>query len=549
MGGAAVAQEAAPQEAQRGNGLPGALIRDYTEPRLQSLDRSGQTLEDLVRDGKILLTEEDAVRIALENNLDLSVERYSPYFSFWGIEKGRAVMNPVVSFNTNVNRLVTPAANLLQGGETLLNLNTLYDVTFHKPFEQGLDVDLNFNTRRLRSNNFFTSLNPSLTPTLSVNVTQHLLKDFGKVSRGRFVKIARNSFGMSQEDFASKAMDVVTTVLNTYWDLVYSDEDIRVKEASRKLAELVLEQNRIQVDVGAMAPLDVVQAEAEVATRDEQLVVSRYNRRLADEQLKKLLSPRVDAASIPFPIEPASKPALPASPPSDPDQAVQRALEIRPEVKRQRLDIENRKIQVDYARNQLRPTLDVVAGYSQNGLGGNRVIRDTSGGFFGAPVVAIEPGGFFDSLDSLFSRKYLGYTVGFNFRVPIGNDEARANSAQAQIEYRQGQERLRSVRQRIALEVRQAYDALEMNQARVKAAEATVRYSDRKLQGEQDKYSLGASTTRFILEAQRDLEDARSRLLRAQIDLIKSRVAVDRAVGDTLGAHNMELSDALPSFK
>jgi outer membrane protein TolC len=123
----------------------------------------------------------------------------------------------------------------------------------------------------------------------------------------------------------------------------------------------------------------------------------------------------------------------------------------------------------------------------------------------------------------------------------VGNDEARANNAQAQIEFNQGEERLRSLRQRIALEVREAHDNMEMNRARAEAAEVTVRYQEKRLQGEQDKYSLGATTTRFILEAQRDLEDAQSRLLKARIDLIKSRVAFDKAVGDTLAVHGIEL--------
>jgi outer membrane protein len=350
---------------------------------------------------------------------------------------------------------------------------------------------------------------------------------------------------MSQEAFVARVSDIVTTVLNTYWDLVYNDEDIKVKEASRKLAEVVLEQNKIQAEVGTMAPLDVVQAEAEVAARAEQVVVARFNRRIAEEQLKKLISSRDDAGLIPLTLTPVSiaKPNL--SPPGDARQAIQRALEIRPEIKQLQLDQENKQIQVEYARNQLRPMLDFVAGYSQNGLGGNRIVRDYSKGIFGAPIIGFSTGGFLDSLDSLFSQKYVGYTIGFNFKVPIGNDEARANSAQAQIDYRQGEDRIRAMRQKVALEVRQAQDNVEMNLARIQTAEVTVRYQERRLQGEQDKYALGATTTRSIIEAQRDLLDAQSRLLRAKLDLIKSRLALDRAVGDTFSAHNIELQEQL----
>ena len=200
---------------------------------------------------------------------------------------------------------------------------------------------------------------------------------------------------------------------------------------------------------------------------------------------------------------------------------------------------------MDYTKNQLKPALDLQASYSQNGLGGITILRDYSNGYFGAPVIGTVPGGFLDSLDSLFSRKYLGYVVGFNLKIPLGNDDARANSAQAQIDYRQGEDRIRSQKQQIALQVRQAYDRMELGRESVDAAQVTVRYQEQRLQGEQDKYSLGATTTRSIIEAQRDLETAQSTLLQAKIDLIKSRITLDQAVGDTFTAHNIEVKDAL----
>jgi outer membrane protein len=225
------------------------------------------------------------------------------------------------------------------------------------------------------------------------------------------------------------------------------------------------------------------------------------------------------------------------------------AVENRQEVKELLKSQENNKIQVDYTRNQLRPTLDLVAGYSQNGLGGDTILRDYSGGFFNAPVIGITPGGFWDSLDSLFSRRYLGYVLGFTLKILIGNDDARASSAQAQINYKQGEARIASQRQQIALEVRQAYENVAMNKALAKTAEATVRYQRQRLQGEQDKYALDATTTRSIIEAQRDLQDAQSRLLQAKINLIKNRITLDKAVGETLAVHNIELRDALKPLK
>jgi outer membrane protein TolC len=522
----------------------------YKPPAIRTLESRGDRfLESMIQEGKLRLTEADAVRVALESNVDINVERYSPYFTLWDIEKGRGVLNTSILFNTNVNRLVTPSTSVLQGGDTLLDLSSLYELVVHKPFEKGLDLDVNFSTRRARSSSFFSSLNPAFGSNFGLSLTQHLLKDFGSISRGRFVRIARNSYGMSEEEFVVRTTEIVNNVLNAYWDLVFTDEDIKTREASKKLAEVILEHNKIQLEVGTMSSLDVVQAEAEVAAREEELVVSRHTRRLTEDQLKKLISSNPDPGLITATIEPMSKPDPPPAPSDDINQAIRRALEIRPEVKQMLLDQENRKINVDYTRNQLRPTLDLVASYSQNGLGGLGIVRDYSQGFFGAPVIGTVPGGFFDSLESLFSQRFVGYTVGFNFRMPIGNDEARSNNAQAQISLKQGEERLRSLRQKVALEVRDAYGRFEMNRARVDAAQITVRFADKKLQGEQDKYNLGASTTRFVIEGQRDLLVAQNRLLQAKLDLIKSRIAVDKAVGDIFAAYNIELTKTLGLFK
>jgi outer membrane protein len=549
-GGTAQGKEPSRPDEKPGNSLERLFLKDYAVPQVRSFDlRSEESLDALIQDGKLALSDEDAIRLALQNNVDINVERYTPYFTLWDIEKGRAVLNPSLAFSTSVNRLVTPATSALQGGQTLLNLNAAYNMTYHKPFEPGLDLDVGFNTTRNRTSSFFNSVNPSFTPNLSFQLTQHLLKDYGRTTRGRLVRIARNNLSISEETFDARVSDIITSVLNTYWDLVYAEEDIKVQEASRKLAEVVLQQNKIQAEVGTMAPLDVIQAEAEVAARTEALVVSRYTRKTTEDQLKKLISSRTDPGAMSATLETLSKPEPPPPPVHTVKDAIQRAMDNRPEVNQILMDQENKKIQLDFTKNQLKPTLDLVAGYSQNGLGGDQIIRDYSQGFFGAPIIDFVPGGFWDSLDSLFSRRYLGYVVGLSLQIPLGNSDARASSAQAQIDFRQGEEKLRSQRQRIALEIRQAYDNIAMNRERVSTAEVTVRYQQQRLQGEQDKYALGATTTRFILEAQRDLQDAQSRLLKAKIDLIKSRIALDRALGDTLQAHNIQLEDALRPFK
>jgi outer membrane protein len=534
-----------PEPKPQGGTLARVFKSNYQVPTVRAIAVRGESLLDsMIRNGKLEISEQDAVNLALANNLDINVLRYTPYLQLWGVEGGKAVLNPTIQFGPSINRNVTPASSALQGGSSVLTLTNLYGLNVHKPFEFGLDFDFNYSTTRARTNSPFSSLNPSLTSIWSIGATQHLLQSFGNISRSRFLAIARNNYDISLDNFSGGVINIVNNVLNTYWNLVFNDEDIGVKEASLKLAQLTLEQTQIQEQVGTMAPLDVLQAQAQVASVNQQLIVARYNRKITEEQLKKLISSRSGTAQIEAMIAPTSR-AVPPPPPGSMTDAIQRALEIRPEVKAQLLNLANSKVQVDYTKNQLLPVLDLTASYSQNGLGGDTIQRDFSKGFLNAPIIGMVPGGFGDSLSSLFSGSNLGYAVGFSFRIPIGNDQARVNNAQAQIALKQGEESLRALRQQIALQVRQAFELVALNQASVAAAQVAVDYQEKRLQGEQDKYMLGAGTTFLVLQAQRDLQNAQSVLLQARIAWIQSRVALDQAVGDTLTAHNIILDDVL----
>jgi len=211
-------QRASSSRGEKGNSIERLFLKDYTTPQVRRFELPGEdSLDALIRDGKLALSEEDAVRLALQNNVDINVQRYTPYFTLWEIERGRAALNPSLAFSTNIDRQVTPATSALEGSKTLLNLNTVYDLKYHKPFEPGLDLDVNFSTARYRTNTYFINVNPSLTPVLGVQLTQHLLKDFGRTTRGRMVRIARNNLSISQETFVAHTNDIITSVLNTYW--------------------------------------------------------------------------------------------------------------------------------------------------------------------------------------------------------------------------------------------------------------------------------------------------------------------------------------------
>jgi hypothetical protein len=223
---------AEPRKELTGNPLSRIFYKDFQVPVIQKFETpADDSLRSMVKDGRIQLAEEDVVRLVLQNNVDINVERYTPYFNVWELTKQRANLNPLVLFSTNVDRLVTPTVSVLQGADRLFDLNTLYDLTIRKPFENGLDVEVNYSTRRLRTSNFFYSTNPALTSNLGVTFTQHLLKDSGSISRRRTLRIAKNNLGMSQEDFVARTTDILGSALVGYWVLVFNAEVFDVMEA------------------------------------------------------------------------------------------------------------------------------------------------------------------------------------------------------------------------------------------------------------------------------------------------------------------------------
>jgi outer membrane protein TolC len=338
---------------------------------------------------------------------------------------------------------------------------------------------------------------------------------------------------------------VILQVQDRYWELEYALRDADVKDKSLQLAKTVLEQNRARYEVGTAARLEVVQAEAEAALRLEELVRSKYNYRLIQDQLVQLVSNLEDPRQVPGDLVPADPISRPDSVRGSFDELKELALKARPEVEQAKLDLASQKVSLNLTRNRLRPNLDLVAGYQQFGLGGTLVERDFSQGFFNPPVVGVIPGGVGDSLDQMFSADYYGYMLGLTLQLPIFNQEARAENAQAQISVDQAKLREERVRQLIAVQLREALTRVEMNRASLEAGEAAVRSAQERLVAEEARFGAGMATTREIIEAQRDLLLAETTRLRAQIDLIKSHALLDKATGRTFDRFGIQLVDAL----
>lgn len=519
--------------------------RYFRDQGRESIVLDATTILGTRQNGKLYLSEKQAIEMALRHNLDINVQRHNSLLSRWTVDQHKGVYDPVGVVGFNWDRETTPTVSVLQGGPSVTNVLTSYSYGYRQNFSTGSSVEAGFLGARNRTTNFFTSLVPAVNTSFELVFRQSLLQGFGRAAADYQIEIARHNLDISEQEFKRRVTEIIVQVQDRYWELQHALEDIKVREKSLQLANTALDQNRARYEVGTAARLEVVQAEAEVALRQEELIRAQFGYRRIQDHLVKLITSYADPRQFPAEIVPADPVYTPPPVSESFDQLRAMAAETRPEVEQVDLDVANQKVNLELTRDRLRPRLDLVAGYQQFGLGGTQVLRDFSKGFLNPPVVAVIPGGLGRSLSQLFSGEFYGYVLGLNLQLPIFNTEARAQNAQAQIGVDRAMLSKRSVEQMMATEVRDALTQIEMNRARLDAGQAAVRFSRERLEGEKARFEVGMGTTRELIEAQRDLAQAESLLVRAQIDLIKSHQLLDKAVGRTFERYHIRLADAL----
>src|SRR2546426_5368847 len=338
--------------------------------------QSSQDVASLIRTGQLPLSVGDLINLIIQNNLDVGVNRLTPLSSRYLIETMYLPFEPTLHLQATVTRNTSPAISQLIGAQSLSTLGGAYSLGFSQALDTGTTLGVDFVMNRNSSNSAFNTFNPSYTGLLRYSFSQHLLKDYGRVNNRRQIRVAQNNEKISEVQFERQLIDLVAQGQRYYWDLVFAGEDIKVKQRSMDLAQKTLSDNQIQVQIGTLAPIDVVQAESEVANRRVQLVTSTYTEVLTQDQVKKLLTSQGDPGRVPaklMPVEGARRPSdsdvLPV------DQAIKVALENRPEMKQIQLDLENKKIDFEYTKNQLLPSLDLIASYTQTGVAGTKAER------------------------------------------------------------------------------------------------------------------------------------------------------------------------------
>src|SRR6185437_7619364 len=573
--------------------------RQVPEPRVANSGR----LDSLLRNGRIMLSLEDAIALALENNLDLAIARYNLAIADTDVlraKSGNSVRgvatglvqgtpgggiggfgagapgagaggtsggaggagtgasglvqstlgtgaplesyDPILVASMNIEHSSAPQSNIVTTGVLRFQQNSgIANFSYSQAFATGTQLMLDFNNSRATNNALFSTLVPEIRSDFRFTFRQHLLSGFGLGPNLRFVHIAKNNREISDVAFRNQVVATVVQIENIYWDLVSAFETVRVNEQSVALAEKTVSDDRAQVKIGNLAPIEVTRAESELAQRREDLLIAQTQLQLQQLLMKNAitrnLSDRVLASA---PVIPTNLVALPAQEPVVPvEDLIQDALVHRPELVQTRIDLTNRDISRKGARNALLPTVDFVAWYGGSGLAGMQNPLNTE-----VPPSSIPTTGFNNAFTQLMHTDFPDYAVGLSVNLPIRNRGAQADQVRSELEYRQAQMRSLQLQNQVGIEVRNAQFAVEQNRARVDTARQARDLASQTFDIERKRFALGASTSNDVLHRQRDLAQAESTLVNAMSAYAKSRVELDRSTGSLLSRYGIVLDEA-----
>jgi outer membrane protein TolC len=527
--------------------------------------------------------------------MDIVVQRYNPWFADTGILKasaggfggttpgavfgGSSANNPLLNYDPVITTTLSiddrniPVNNPLTSGTGTglsgLARLTLHTSTFNTQLAQGFQTGTTFFTAFDNTRNSSTSaanlFNPSVTSTIVAGFQQQLLNGFGRSVNTRNIRIAKNNRKIADWAFAQQAITTVTNTINSYWELVFARDNVKVQQQAVTVAEKLYNDNKKQLEIGTMAPLDVTRAESELATDRQNLIVAQTVLLQDQQALKNAISKNPLAPNfVNVEIITTDSPSRPEAIEAPTfEEAVKEAFAKRPELQEEALNLLNGDIDLKATRNALLPTATLTAQYSSVGLAGNQAKFNTKT-IAGAPVVdangfpvpgdflpatqftpnGIVPAGFGDALSSAFHNNFPDYQVSLNVQIPIRNRSAQADNQRAILTQRYLEAQLQQMKNAALLDVRNTYIALTQDRAQVDAASKARELQQQTFDAEQKKYSLGASTVYLVIQTQRDLINAQGTELRALANLAEAKANYERAIGRTLEVNQVTIADA-----
>ena len=487
------------------------------------------------------LTLDDAVQRALERNLDIAVQRIVPLVQDMRVAAAGAAFLPVASSGFDFNQETTPNRFVFDGGglrgQPIVSDRGTYDLGVGQQVKWGGGrYDVTWDSTRSESTNIFSTFNPSFGANMTLQYTQPLLRGFRTDARRTQLVVSRINRDISDIDLAQTVVNTLADVSLAYWELFYARAAAGVQRQALDLAEQLVQDNRVRVEVGTMAPIDVVAAQSEAAARRQLLALAVETERTSELALKELIVGGTSDALWNAEIHPTDEPRIQVTP-IDLQAAIRGALERRTDISRARRQLDVNEATAGNLRNSTLPALDLVGSYQLTGQGGPRRVpagnsfEDLFGGAGG-----VIPGGYRDALDSIANADYPVWSVQLQMSYPLGRSADRAAYERARLELQQNRTQIRRIELRIASEVTNAALRIESIRERIEAATASRELAERQLEAEESKFEVGLSTNFFVLQSQRDLANAQDAELRAILDYQRALIEFDRTQRASLGA-------------
>jgi outer membrane protein len=593
MIGPAAAQNAVHVDAPRG-GL-GWLTRPYRQPTVPDINlNNSHRLEALVRAGNLYLSAQDVVALTLENNLDIEIQRYGPVLYKQvtkraqgggllrsvgvGISQGAqsvsltgvsltasggttagssataagvltqvgptppTLLDPTLTLVGSWSHNTSPFSNTILTGTTALIDNTrFYEAQFAQTFQFGLNYQLTFASTRNHFNSQFYTINPYDSGYLDLQITQPLLNGFGRAVNGRDILIAKNNEKVGDLQFKQQVITTVSAVLNLYWDLVTFLQDTKARRDELATAQALFDDNKKQVQIGTLAPIEVTRAEAQVYSSQQDLLVSQTNLLQQETLLKNALSkngvesPMLADVHI-VPLDTIQVPEKDEFKPMP--ELVQEALDHRTEVATQKLNIDSDKKSLVGVKNGLKPNLSAFAELTNNGLAG------AMGGAFNPTAIALV-GGYNTLLGQIFGRDYPSYSAGFSLNVPIRNRAAQSDYVTTALQLRQAELQLQKQLNQVRVDVQNAVIGLQQARSRYDSAVKARVLQQQTLDADRKRYTLGASTVFQVIQDQQSLAAAETTEVESLANYSHARIAFDQALGTTLEINHISIDEAL----
>jgi outer membrane protein TolC len=583
-------------------------LQPYTRTSVD-LPRLGNTprLDSLVRDGKIYLSLSDAVLLALENNFDIAIARINLDIADTDILRSKAGsglrgvstglvantlggsgttvtggggpggttggsggggagaggivlstngggpqpenLDPTLTSSLEYEATTTPSTSAFTGSTPVQSTTSTFNVGYTQGFLTGTLLGVTFNNSRGTNTNPFNTYSPLLNTSFRATATQHLLQGFGWGINGRFILQAKNDRRITDSAFRQQLLYTVNQVENIYWGLVSAYEDEQAKERALAQSTQLTSDNRRQLEIGTLAPLDVVNSDSAVATDKQALVASQSNLTYQQLLMKQAIARNLeDPVLTNAPVIPTDRVGLDRLPEEDMtvDALVQQAYVNNPQIEQAVLNMKNNEITMKAEKNGLLPTVDAYAFYGGSAVSGSQsqYLNCTALGAFGGSGCPYPAVGYGTAVGHLFDNNAPDKGVGLNVTIPLRNRVAQADQARSQMEYRQAQMRLQQLYTQIRIQVINGQYALTNDRAQVTAAQAAREYATQSLDAEQKKFKLGASTSALVLQQQRNLATAENTLISATAAYAKDRAGLLQLLSNTLDRYGISITDA-----